>query len=70
MFSRLSTITLVGLAFLMSSYSIMAATPEEPVWPALKQTYFGDKTIQDDANDILVLEAPKRAETQPLFQSR
>lgn len=62
MFNRLSTITLVGLALLMGSYSIMAATPEEPVWPALKQTYFGDKTIQDDANDVLVLEAPKRAE--------
>jgi len=62
MFSRLSTITFAGLVLILSSHSIWAATPEEPVWPTLKQTYFGDRTIQDEAEDILSLEAPKRAE--------
>ena len=62
MFSRLSTITFAGLVLILSSDSIWAATPEEPVWPTLKQTYFGDRTIQDEAEDILSLEAPKRAE--------
>jgi sulfur-oxidizing protein SoxY len=41
---------------------IQAATPEEPLWPSLKVVYFGDKDIRDNANDLLVLEAPKRAE--------
>jgi sulfur-oxidizing protein SoxY len=41
---------------------IQAATPKEPLWPSLKVAYFGDKDIRDNANDLLVLEAPKRAE--------
>jgi len=39
-----------------------AETPAEPLWPTLKVAYFGDKVIREDANDLLVIEAPKRAE--------
>lgn len=33
-----------------------------PVWPALKQNFFGDKPIREEASNLLSLEAPKRAE--------
>jgi sulfur-oxidizing protein SoxY len=51
-------LSLGSLAFL----PVQADTPKEPLWPSLKEAYFGDKEIRDNANDLLVLEAPKRAE--------
>mgnify|MGYP005864017631 CR=1 FL=1 len=39
-----------------------AATADEPIWPSLKTAYFGDREIRDNADDLLLLEAPKRAE--------
>jgi sulfur-oxidizing protein SoxY len=54
-------IILSGILFL-SSHAAIAATENEPVWPALKTSYFGDRDIRDNADDLLVLEAPKRAE--------
>ncbi|PHS26179.1 MAG: quinoprotein dehydrogenase-associated SoxYZ-like carrier [Methylophaga sp.] len=53
--------------FIMSVVLVVVAMPAyaEPyteLWPLLKIEYFGDKTIREDADDLLVLEAPKRAE--------
>lgn len=62
MFSQLSITSITGLLLILCSQAIWAATPEEPIWPTLKQTYFGDKTIHEEAEDVLSLEAPKRAE--------
>jgi sulfur-oxidizing protein SoxY len=55
-------IKLLILSFTLSFSSAYAATPKEPLWPTLKISYFGDRPIREDANDLLVLEAPKRAE--------
>jgi len=60
MFNRILTLLLVSLAFF--NVSAHAATPSEPLWPTLKIAYFGDKDIREAANDLLVIEAPKRAE--------
>ncbi len=62
MLKRLFTVITVCLSFSLMSFTSNAATPKEPIWPALKVAYFGDKEIREDANDLLVLEAPKRAE--------
>lgn len=54
---------LLGLSLIMiSGMPAWAATPKEPLWPSLKTAYFGDQVIQENANDLLVLEAPIRAE--------
>jgi len=50
------------LLMLTSAPSAYAATPKEPIWPALKEAYFGDKVIRENADDLLSIEAPKRAE--------
>lgn len=42
--------------------NIQAATPKDPLWPSLKVAYFGDKDIRENADDLLMLDAPKRAE--------
>jgi sulfur-oxidizing protein SoxY len=47
---------------LIASGTVLAAADKEPIWPSLKTAYFGDKPIRDNADDLLVLEAPKRAE--------
>ncbi|MCX4188124.1 quinoprotein dehydrogenase-associated SoxYZ-like carrier [Methylophaga sp. OBS4] len=63
MFNRFFNYLLVCLSLmLMAGQPANAATPKEPLWPALKVTYFGDKEIRENADDLLVLEAPKRAE--------
>jgi sulfur-oxidizing protein SoxY len=54
---------LASLSLVMMTIPVtQAATPKEPLWPSLKTAYFGDKAIEDNANDLLELEAPKRAE--------
>jgi sulfur-oxidizing protein SoxY len=51
------------LAMLISfSFTTHAATAEQELWAGLKQTYFGDREIRENADDLLVLEAPTRAE--------
>lgn len=62
MFSRIFNLMVIGLALMSFGLSAYAATPTEPLWPTLKVAYFGDKVIREDANDLLVIEAPKRAE--------
>jgi len=58
-----NTIFWTVIAVLMSHNLIaQAATAEEDLWSGLKQTYFGDRDIRENADDILVLEAPTRAE--------
>lgn len=56
---------LFGLIFttlLLSMSPLKADTPTDPLWPQLKTAYFGDKQIRENANDLLIIEAPKRAE--------
>ncbi len=62
MSSRIFNLFIVSLALMSFGLPAYAATPQEPLWPTLKVAYFGDKVIQEDANDLLVIEAPKRAE--------
>ena len=60
MFNRILTLLIISLTFF--NVSAYAATPSEPLWPTLKTAYFGDKEIREAANDLLIIEAPKRAE--------
>jgi sulfur-oxidizing protein SoxY len=60
--NKLLTIFALLLSTIMMSFTATAATPKEPLWPSLKVAYFGDKEIRDNADDLLVMEAPKRAE--------
>lgn len=55
---------IMGIATLLMSFSFnsQAATPDEPLWPSLKTAYFGDREIRENADDVLILEAPIRAE--------
>ncbi len=64
MFNRIISLLTAGLTLAFISAPASAATPTEPLWPTLKYEYFGDKadSIREDANDLLILEAPKRAE--------
>jgi sulfur-oxidizing protein SoxY len=51
-----------GFFALCFSLTLSAATPTEPLWPSLKTAYFGDRVINEEATDLLEIEAPKRAE--------
>ena len=62
MFNRIVTIFIVSLGLSFVTLSAQAVTPKEPLWPSLKIAYFGDKPIRENATDLLVIEAPKRAE--------
>lgn len=63
MFGRVIQSIVFSLSLVMMCLPVaQAATPKEPLWPSLKVAYFGDKEIRDNADDLLVLEAPKRAE--------
>jgi len=62
MFNRILTLLIASLSLSLISLSAQAVTPAEPLWPTLKEVYFGDKPIREDASDLLVIEAPKRAE--------
>ena len=56
----------IGLAALLSLFLLpalcMAADEPQEQWQTLKEIYFENKTILEDADDWLVIEAPKRAE--------
>jgi sulfur-oxidizing protein SoxY len=62
MSSRIFNIIIISLALMSFGLNAYAVTPKEPLWPTLKIAYFGDKTIREEANDLLIIEAPKRAE--------
>lgn len=63
MFSRILQSLMLGLSLMVMAVPVtQAAADKEPIWPSLKTSYFGDKEIRDNADDLLVLEAPKRAE--------
>lgn len=62
MSSRIFNHIIISLVLISFGLTAHAATPKEPLWPTLKVSYFGDKIIREDANDLLVIEAPKRAE--------
>tara|TARA_R110000787_G_scaffold107027_2_gene214834 strand:+ start:2550 stop:3350 length:801 start_codon:yes stop_codon:yes gene_type:complete len=55
-------ITFICVAMLIGANGLKAATPEAPLWPQLKTAYFGEKQIRENADDLLIIEAPKRAE--------
>lgn len=62
MFNRIFSFLIFVTALLSLGLPAQAVTPQEPLWPSLKVDYFGDRAIREDANDLLVIEAPKRAE--------
>jgi sulfur-oxidizing protein SoxY len=62
MFSRIFNLFFISCGLMSFGLTSYAATPTEPLWPTLKIAYFGDKVIEEEANDLLVIEAPKRAE--------
>jgi sulfur-oxidizing protein SoxY len=62
MFTRITHFLALSLMLMLAMPAVQAATDKEPIWPSLKTAYFGDKTIRDNADDLLVIEAPKRAE--------
>lgn len=57
-----SSLICLILTLTLLSAGAKAATPEEPLWPTIKSSYFGDREIRQNASDLLVLDAPKRAE--------
>lgn len=62
MISRVLRFTaLLPLLFLLLNPA-QAQTDKEAMWPVVKEIYFENKTILSDADDWLILEAPKRAE--------
>lgn len=54
----------MALLFLLTGLLSPASASDnnEAIWSALKQSYFGDRPIREQANDLLLIEAPKRAE--------
>jgi sulfur-oxidizing protein SoxY len=58
----LTSLFLAVTLHLTTATTAYAVTPKEPLWPTLKELYFEGKTIRENASDLLVLEAPKRAE--------
>lgn len=61
--SLLRYLAITALLFTISGgLAVQAKTPKKPLWPDLKVAYFGNEPIQDNAKDLLVIEAPKRAE--------
>jgi sulfur-oxidizing protein SoxY len=63
MFARFIQLLIIGLSLISLAVPVsQAAAPKEPIWPSLKAAYFGDKPIRENADDLLMLDAPKRAE--------
>ncbi len=59
----LKTLIVAGLLSLLMLPALSSANDEpEEQWQTLKEIYFENKTILEDADDWLVIEAPKRAE--------
>jgi len=62
MFSQTIKFIILSITLSFLSAGVKAETPKEPLWPILKEIHFEGKTIREEANDLLVIEAPKRAE--------
>jgi len=62
MLSRIFNLVIASVILSFFTVTAHAVTPKEPMWPILKEIHFEGKTIREDANDLLVIEAPKRAE--------
>lgn len=62
MFNRILNLFIISISLSLLSLTAQAETPKEPMWPILKEIHFEGKSIREDANDLLVIEAPKRAE--------
>lgn len=65
---RLGLLALYGCAAALASGSVAAAAEPfvqaspVPVWPKVRSALFGSRTINDHAAEVLLLEAPARAE--------
>jgi len=53
---------LLGLAVVAGTGSAADEKAKDEPWPKLSKVLFGDRTIKEDAGDVLTLEAPVRAE--------
>lgn len=62
MIGRILAILSVSLVLILGLQPLQAATPDEPMWPILKEIHFEDKDIRENADDLIALDAPKRAE--------
>lgn len=62
MFSRLIAMFGISLGLILTQPLAYAATPDEAMWPILKEIHFEGKDIQENADDLIALDAPKRAE--------
>ncbi len=60
-FRYVFTTVIFSLALISTANAEQANEPSE-MWPSLKQAYFNDRHIREQADDLLELEAPKRAE--------
>jgi sulfur-oxidizing protein SoxY len=60
---KLNSILACGVLILLLLPAMSRADANEPaMWPTLKEIYFENKTIHEDADEWLILKAPKRAE--------
>ncbi len=62
MLGRFITILSLSIGLMLAVQPVHSATPKEPMWPILKEIHFEGKEIRDNANDLIALDAPKRAE--------
>lgn len=69
MMGRNSLFIMVVALLFSYGFTAQAATDDNELWQGLKQTYFGDREIRENADDLLVLEAPTRAKMQRLSLS-
>lgn len=62
MIGRILTILSISLGLMLAVQPVYSATPKEPMWPILKEIHFEGKDIRENADDLIALDTPKRAE--------
>lgn len=62
MLGRFITILSFSLGLMLAVQPVQSATPKEPMWPIIKEIHFEGKDIRENADDLIALDAPKRAE--------
>ncbi len=62
MLGRFITILSLSLGLMLAVQPAQSATPKEPMWPIIKEIHFEGKDIRENADDLIALDAPKRAE--------
>ncbi len=62
MLGRMITILSISFGLMLAVHPAHSATPDEPMWPIIKEIHFEGKEIRDNADDLIALDAPKRAE--------